>query len=95
MSLPIIYTPITKLQASIEGPQGGPCGHFHMDFFRCASRVGMARARYDCKKELADFHECFYKDKQLERVRLMDKERKRQGRPHLTPLGKDIPDVGY
>ncbi|GFR95016.1 NADH dehydrogenase [ubiquinone] iron-sulfur protein 5 [Elysia marginata] len=94
MSLPVIYTPITVLQAPWDGAYRGQCGHYKMDFMRCAS-LGHARAKYDCKKELDDFRECFWPQKQFERTRIMEKERKRQGKDYITPLGKDIPDKGY
>ncbi|XP_013078383.1 uncharacterized protein LOC106064376 isoform X2 [Biomphalaria glabrata] len=95
MSLPVIYTPITKLQLNWENTQGGPCGNQYMDFMRCASRTGMEKAKYECKNELADFHECLRKGKQLERVKIMNAERKRQKRPPIEPLAKDIPERGY
>ena len=65
MSLPVIYTPITVLQAPWDGAYRGQCGHYKMDFMRCASRVGLSRAQYDCKKELDDFRECFWTQKQV------------------------------
>ncbi|KAK3777576.1 hypothetical protein RRG08_021694 [Elysia crispata] len=66
-----------------------------MDFMRCASRVGRVRAKYECKKELEDFRECVWTLKQFERTQIMEKERKRQGKDYITPLGKDIPENGY
>lgn len=65
MSLPIAYTPLTKLTAPWDGKQGSVCGDFEMDFIRCATRVGSVRAPYDCRKELTDFSECMWKSKQV------------------------------
>ncbi|KAH9523708.1 hypothetical protein Btru_040702 [Bulinus truncatus] len=95
MSLPVIYTPITKLQGTWENLQGGPCGTHYMDYTRCASRVGLTRAHFECKNEMADFQECITQMKQLDRVRLMMNERKRQKRPHMEPLAKDVLERGY
>jgi len=95
MSLPLIYTPFTKFQTAWGGTQGGECGAHYLDYMRCASLVGGVRAKDDCYKELADFHECALSQKQLKRVVIMEKERKRQKRPYIEALGQDIPEKGY
>uniref|UniRef100_A0A0B7AGB1 Uncharacterized protein n=1 Tax=Arion vulgaris TaxID=1028688 RepID=A0A0B7AGB1_9EUPU len=92
MIIPTIYTPLTKKLAVLDVTQGGRCGAQYMDFIRCASVVGRYRADYDCYKELADFRECTINDKQIKRCRIMEQERKRQNRPPIEALGKDIPE---
>ncbi|XP_005097752.1 NADH dehydrogenase [ubiquinone] iron-sulfur protein 5 [Aplysia californica] len=94
-TLPIIYTPFTKLQAGWGTRQGSTCGEFEMDFVRCASRVGMNKAKFECLKEIEDFHECLWRSKQTQRTDIMEAERKRQKRPYIEPLGKDIPGKEY
>ncbi|BFZ16713.1 hypothetical protein BsWGS_19752 [Bradybaena similaris] len=89
--LPPIYSPVTKYFAKWGGLENGKCGEFYMDFMRCSSRVGIQRAiHYDCVKELADFHECMNETKQVERYRIISKERKKQKRPYIEPLPEDI-----
>lgn len=66
MALPLIYTPITKVQNSWSDVPGGQfCREYYMDFIRCASRVGWHRGQYECKKESADFSECIFHNKQV------------------------------
>ena len=57
--LPLIRTPFTKWTASIfPDHQGKSCGDYEMDFYRCASRYGSARAEVECYREIADYMEC-------------------------------------
>jgi hypothetical protein len=95
MPLPVIYTPVSKFMIPWDGTATGYCGPHYLDYMRCASRVGMVRAKYDCHKELADFHECTSTNKQLQRTLIMEKERKKQKRPPIESLGKDVAGKGY
>ncbi|XP_076462366.1 NADH dehydrogenase [ubiquinone] iron-sulfur protein 5-like [Babylonia areolata] len=81
MGTPAMYTPFTKAQASWFSNQGKRCGDLEMDYYRCASRVGLNRSHFDCYKEYNDYLECMFRTKQFARYCAMQDERKKQNRP--------------
>ena len=64
-NLPLVYTPFTRISATLGENQGNACGDFEMDFYRCAARVGRERAKVECVKEIDDFLECKWGDKMV------------------------------
>ncbi|XP_046332271.1 uncharacterized protein [Haliotis cracherodii] len=93
MAVPVFYTPLTKAQLGFFSHQKGPCANFEMDFFRCASRVGQTNSVTVCHKELDDFAECTMKKKEFERYVIMQKERKKQGRPYAPTPAPDVAGI--
>ncbi|KAL5022032.1 hypothetical protein ScPMuIL_001187 [Solemya velum] len=90
MSLPALYTPLTKTSLHWMTNQHSRCADFEMDYYRCASRVGLSRAiEKDCVKEYEDFLECGLERKQGIRYVAMQDQRKKSGRPPLAPPEKD------
>ena len=64
--LPFIYTPLAKKFNYIYRDTSNACDDFEKDYFRCASRVGIDRAKVDCFREIGDFLECRYGKKQVQ-----------------------------
>ncbi|XP_064606627.1 NADH dehydrogenase [ubiquinone] iron-sulfur protein 5-like [Liolophura sinensis] len=86
---PVIHSPLTKVTDHWITHQWTACGEMEMDYYRCASRVGAARAVVDCKLEKEDYKECVTKKKQIQRYVLLQAERRKQKKPFLEPPIRD------
>ena len=64
-TLPLIEGPLTRVCDHMMTNQSGQCRDRELDFFRCASRVGILKAETACAKLLDDFMECEHMDKQV------------------------------
>ncbi|KAK6180286.1 hypothetical protein SNE40_012471 [Patella caerulea] len=88
---PVIYTDLTKRMQGWVTWQSGPCADFEMDLYRCGSRVGYGKVYEVCNKEREDMFECLNHSTQYQRYKIMQEERKKQGRPYLDPPPMHVP----
>ncbi|KAK2156602.1 hypothetical protein LSH36_209g05057 [Paralvinella palmiformis] len=87
--LPIFDCTFTQVTREWMNFQKGYCSAYELDFARCASRVGAVNAMRDCRKYMEDMQECAYHRKSLERYKIMQAERKKQGKSYMPPPPKD------
>ncbi|KAM4871641.1 NADH dehydrogenase [ubiquinone] iron-sulfur protein 5 [Thomomys bottae] len=74
------------------------CHAFEKEWIECAHGIGNIRAQKECKIELDDFHECLNRQKTLQRLNLIKKQRAKlikEGKytppPHHQGLGEERP----
>eukprot|EP00914_Ancora_sagittata_P018260 GHVO01036109.1.p1 GENE.GHVO01036109.1~~GHVO01036109.1.p1 ORF type:complete len:120 (+),score=12.81 GHVO01036109.1:101-460(+) len=78
-NFPVFDTPFSRLTEHWFSFQASSCRDMELDWARCASRVGVQRARTECKEYHEDLMECATRNKHRLRWQEIQKERKKQG----------------
>uniref|UniRef100_A0A8D8S318 NADH-ubiquinone oxidoreductase 15 kDa subunit n=1 Tax=Cacopsylla melanoneura TaxID=428564 RepID=A0A8D8S318_9HEMI len=91
MPPPAIKTPFTDMFPSACSHQTfGRCRKFEDRYLQCIEAYGQSKlCETKCKDFQDDLIECNTMDKQIKRIKLMDKERQRQINAGERPKGKE------